>query len=598
VRQLLHPVGSSARRTRALLLSVGALAALAAWGWLRPRPSPPLARFTVALPTDQAMLPDVDGSSLAVSPDGRRLVYTGTAPNGASQLFLRELDQLESRPLLGTEGALNPFFSPDGLWVGFSTGSKLKKVALAGGAPIAITDAFNNRGATWGQGDVIAYDISNSSGLSIVPAGGGTPVPLTSLDTARQEISHRWPWMLPGGKAALFTIWRAASENPVEIAVVSLATHQVKRLIVGGTHAQYVPTGHLVYGTLDGSLMAVPFDLRHLEVTGTPVSILQGVLTKPSSGNSDFAVSPGGTLAYVSGKAVAASLALVDRAGKAELLRGGLANPESPRMSPDGRRIALDIAGGGTAFDIWTFSLGPSTLTRFTFAGSARYPFWSADGTRIFFSSDAPPAHTRSLFVKPSDGSGEATLLVTREGQVYDGTVSRDGRYLVYRESISNTGNMDLLARRLDGDTAAIPVVTSQFNERSPMLSPDGHWLAYTSNESGRDEIYVRAFPGSGGRWQVSNEGGTEPLWSPDGRELFYRTTDQFVSVTVQTSPSFAASSPKVMFRGRYLANNNHTNYDIAPDGHRFVMLKPSDDHADLVVVLNWFQELKARAGK
>jgi Tol biopolymer transport system component len=585
-------------RQSILFASLLALAALGAWGWARPRPSASLARFVVALPSSQMLVADVDGSSLAISPDGQHFVYTGTSANGVRQLYLRELGQLEARPISGTEDAINPFFSPDGQWVGFATTSKLKRVALAGGAPIAITDAFNNRGAAWGSKDVVIYDVSNTTGLSVVAAGGGTPEVLTTLDSARQEISHRWPAILPGGKAALFTIWRSASDNPVEIAVVSLETHKVKRLIAGGTHAQYAPTGHLVYGTLDGALLAVPFDLRRLEVTGAPVSILQGVLAKPSSGNSDYAIAPSGTLAYVTGKATSASLALVDRAGKEQVLGGTLSTPESPRVSPDGRRIAVDLAGTGTAFDIWIYSIGPSTLTRFTFGSNGRYPSWSPDGRQILFSAEAPPARIRSLFAKPSDGSGEATLLAARPGQLYDGVFSPDGRYLVYRETMSETGNMDLFALRLGGDTTPLPIVTTPFNERSPMLSPDGHWLAYTSNESGRDEVYVRAFPGPGGRWQVSNDGGSEPLWNPKGRELFFRSSDRFVSVSVQTSPAFSASSPTVLFSGRYIGNPNHTNYDIEPDGRRFVVLKSGDEHADLVVVLNWFQELKQRVGK
>ncbi len=578
----------------ALLIATG----LAGWGVLRPPPAARLARFTVALPPSQQLLPDLDGSSLAIAPDGQRVVYTGTSDSGGRQLYVRELGQLEARPIASTGNAVNPFFSPDGQWVGFATANKLKKVALAGGAPISIADAFNNRGAAWGPNDTVVFNVSNATGLSLVAAGGGTPAMLTTLDSARQEISHRWPAMLPGGKAALFTIWRSTSENPIEIAVVSLETHQVKRLIAGGTHPQYVPTGHLVYGTLDGALLAVPFDLKRLEVTGAPVSILQGVLAKASSGNSDYAVSPAGTLAYVSGKVATATLTLVDRAGKEQLLGAPLSNPESPRVSPDGQRITLDQAAAGTAFDVWIYGIRASTLTRFTFGGNARYPSWAPDGRQILFSSDAPPARIRSLFLKPADGSGEASLLVTRPDQIFDGVLSSDGRYLVYREIRSQTGNMDLTALRLGGDTTPLPIVTTPFNERSPTLSPDGRWLAYTSNESGRDEVYVRAFPGPGGRWQVSSEGGSEPLWSPKGGELFYRSSEQFISVPVQTSPAFAAGNPKVLFSGRYLANNNHTNYDIEPDGRRFVVLKSGNEHADLVVVLNWFQELRQRVGK
>jgi serine/threonine-protein kinase len=258
----------------------------------------------------------------------------------------------------------------------------------------------------------------------------------------------------------------------------------------------------------------------------------------------------------------------------------------------------LDIAGAGTAFDIWIYGLASFTLTRFTFGGNSRYPSWSSDGQHILFSSEAPPARIRSLFLKPSDGSGEGTILATRSGQLFDAVLSSDGRYLVYRETMSETGNMNVFAQHLGGDTTTIPVVTTPFNERSPMLSSDGRWLAYTSNESGRDEVYVRSFPGTGGRWQVSNNGGSEPLWNPNGRELFFRLNDQFLSASVQTSPSFLAGSPRVLFSGRYLANNNHTNYDIDPEGRRFVVLKGGDEHADLVVVLNWFQELRQRVGK
>jgi serine/threonine-protein kinase len=597
-----YPIGESRARDRRIVIGLGAAllvaGGLAAWGWSRPQPPAPLARFVVTLPQGQQLVADIDGSSLAISPDGQRVVYTGSADSGGRRLYLREFAQMEAKPIPGTEEALNPFFSPDGLWIAFTTANKLKKVALAGGSPISLTDAFNNRGAAWGPNDTLVYNVSNSTGLSLIAAGGGTPVVLTSLDSSRQEISHRWPSMLPGGRAVLFTIWRSAADNPVEVAVVSLQTHQIRRLIPGGTHAQYVPTGHLVYGTLDGALLAVPFDLKRLEVTGAPVSILQGVLAKSSSGNSDFAVSPTGTLAYVSGQVASATLALVDRSGKEQLLGGPLATPESPRFSPDGRRIALDQAGSGTAFDVWIYGIETSTLSRFTFGGNARYPGWAPDGRQILFSSEAPPARIRSLFLKPSDGSGEASLLAARPGQLFEGVLSPDNRYVVYRESQRETGNMDLFALRLGGDTAPLPIVTTQFNERSPMLSPDGRWLAYVSNESGRDEVYVRAFPGPGGRWQVSNGGGAEPLWGPNGGELFYRLGEQFISVLVQTTPAFAAGSPKVLFSGRYLSNNNHTNYDVDRPGRRFVMLKSGNEHADLVVVLNWFQELKQRLGR
>jgi serine/threonine-protein kinase len=573
-----------------LVASLAVIAAL--WGWLRPTPEPQLARFVVALPSDQGMFADHAGTTVAVSPDGARFVYVGDC-RGERCLFVREIGEFEARPLPGTENARGPFFSPDGRWVGFTSEDNLKKVALAGGSPLTITKAPSLRGATWTVDDVIVFAPTIESALWKVRAAGGLAEQITQIDAGENEIAHRWPEALPGGKAVLFTIFRKSNLDP-SIAVLSLETGELEPLLEGATHARYAKTGHLLCGTAEGALLAVPFDLTRLQVTGPPVSILDDLAVRGAvSGGAEFSVSDDGTLVYLSGAPGGSNLVLVDRQGVQQLLFEGVFVPLSPRFSPDGRRIALTTQEAGTQ-DVYIFDLSSRTRSRLTFEGENLYPVWSPDGERVLFSSERTGTQGRDLLWRSADGSGEAQPLLSLEGEQWEGLLSPDGSWLVYREVGEETGR-DILVVHLDDERNPRPLVRTPFNERAIALSPNGRWLAYVSDESGDDEVYVRPFPEAGGRWMISSGGGREPVWSPDGREIFYRSGARFISVAVETEPAFSIGTREVLFEPPLRSYPNRAAYDIHPDGDRFVMTTSGEGSTSLVVVLNWFEELRRR---
>jgi len=565
------------------LAAFGALA-----GWLRPSTLEPPRRFTVLLPSEQRLDLLHNGTVLALSPNGRYLVYVGTGQPGR-QLWLRGIDQLQARPIAGTEDARHPFFSPDGAWIGFWAQNKIKKVALAGGPPLTITDAPTMRGASWGPGDVILFANLNGPLLRVAAAGGAVDT-VTQLDTARAETWHRWPEIMPGGRAALFTI-QASGADGYQVGVVSLETGEVKHLLSRATHARYVPTGHLVYASAGGAMLAVPFAPRRLAVTGSPVSLLEGLLVRPS-GAAEFAVGGDGSMIYLSGAPPEQELVLVDRQGGERALTGKLKSPQGPRFSPDGRRVALTLTDGA-AQDVWIHDVSQGTLSRLTFEGQNFYPAWSPDGRKVAYSSTAA-GRDRDIYWKAWDGSGAEDTLVARPEEQWEVAFAPDGRSLVYRESHPKTAR-DIWFLPLQGDRTPQPLLTTPFEERAPSVSPDGRWLAYTSEETGREEVYVRPYPGAGGRWQVSTGGGQEPLWARTGRELFYRSGDSLIAVDVRPGPVFSVGSRRRLFQGRYAANNNYPNYDVHPDGRRFLMIKSQEGPSELVAVLGWFEELRRR---
>ncbi|NIN71747.1 MAG: hypothetical protein GTO46_07405 [Gemmatimonadetes bacterium] len=570
---------------------VAALAVIAAlWGWLRPAPEPQLARFVVALPPDQALAAGHAGTSIAVSPDGARFVYVGDCQGGRC-LYARAIGELEARLLPGTEDARDPFFSPDGRWVGFSAENKLKKVALEGGSPLPITGNPSQSGATWTVDDIIIFAPEPESGLWRVPAAGGAAEPITQIDAGSDTIAHSWPVALPGKKAILVTVAREA--HPPSIAVLSLETGELKPVRESATHARYAKSGHLLYSTADGDLLAVPFDLTRLRVTGPPVPILDDLAVKLVSGAGEFSISDNGTLVYLSGAPGVGDLVLVDRQGVEQLLVEELFVPLTPRFSPDGRRIALTSQRAGTQ-DVWILDLNSRILSRLTSEGVNYYPEWSADGTRVLFSSVRAGSRGRDLFWESADFGGEAQPLLSLDGNQWEGLLSPDGRWLVYREVGEETGR-DILAVPLDDGRNARPLVRTPFDERAIALSPNERWLAYVSDESGQDEVYVVPFPEGGGRRMVSSDGGREPVWSPDGRELFYRSGDKLISVAVETEPAFSIGTREILFERPYQSFMAAASYDIHPDGDRFVMITSGERSTSLIVVLNWFEELRRR---
>ncbi|MFY9529704.1 MAG: protein kinase [Candidatus Acidiferrales bacterium] len=594
--------GIRALGRRALILSTGALSLVAAitgvavWN-LKPSPSPPpkpVSRFTITLPPSQRLAGLESGPAVALSPDGTHLVYVA-AQGGTQQLYLRAMDSLEARPIPDTEGAINPFFSPDGQWVGFFADQKLKKVSVSGGAALTLGDATLPRGPSWSSHGMIAFAPTNVSVLQQVSDAGGTPQPLTRLE--KGDVSQRWPEFLPGGKAVLFATGPSAINfTNAQVAVQSLGTGERRNLIQGGTYPRYASSGHLLY-TQGGSLMAVPFDPQRLAVTGAAVPVLEGVLQSSSSGAAQYSLSATGSLVYVAGgvQAEQRRLVWVSRNGAEQPLAAPVHAYVNPRLSPDGRRVAVVIAEQET--QVWLYDLSRETLTRFTFEGNTNLnPAWTLDGKRIAFNSNKEGP--RNVFWQLADGSGGLERLTTSEYPHVPSSWSPDGQLLAFIEVNPTTG-LDIWVLRL-GDRKAQPFLRTRFNETSPRFSPDGRWLAYISDESGRYEIYVQPYPGPGGKWQISTEGGTEPVWNPNGRELFYRSGDKMMAVDIASQPSFAAGTPRMLFEGQYEPTPATTpNYDSPPDGQRFLMLKPVEQAqaapTQMNVVLNWFEELKRR---
>jgi serine/threonine-protein kinase len=569
------------------ILSAGA----AIWGWMRQTPSAQefTARFVVALAPEER-LAVASGGTLALSPDGRQIVYVGLGPGGP-RLYVRAMDQLDARPIPGTDGAASPFFSPDGRWVGFYAEGKLKKVALAGGPPLEFADApWFGRGASWGSNDIVLFTPTPGSGLHQVPAGGGMPQAVSTPDNEGGLVDHRWPEFLPGGTAVVVTCW-TGTLGDARIGVLSLETGAVKCLPLMGTNPHYAHTGHLVYAGADGSLMAVPFDLARLELTGTSVPILDGVDVQ-AGGAAEFALSRNGSLVYVSGASASRTLVTVDRQGMAQPLMEERGHFHDPRFAPDGRRVALTRAEGGN-HDVWVHDLERGTLSRLTFEGYNGGPIWTPDDKRVTFTSNR--AGTYDLFWTPADRSAPAEGLLIADGDQFPASWSPDGRSLVLIERSASAPGGDIWVLPLEGDGKPWAYLQTPFDEQSARLSPDGRWLAYSSDDSGRREVYVQAFPQTSGRWQVSTDGGTEPLWSRDGQELFYRSANKVVSVAIETEPVFGVGTREVLFEEAYVGRIVLANYDIHPDGERFVMIKTGEESGELIVVLNWFEELRRR---
>jgi eukaryotic-like serine/threonine-protein kinase len=575
------------------------VASLAVWN-LKPRPAPapsaPVSRSVFSLPPGDR-LARTDLPAVALSPDGSHMVYV--AGRGSThQLYLRAVDGFEAKPMPGTEGAVAPFFSPDGQWIGFFAESKLKKISINGGAPVSVCAAPLGIGASasWGTDGTIVFQYLTSGALWQVSAAGGTPKRLNTLD--KGELSSRWPEFLPGAKALLFAANTVIGWSTPQLALYRLDTGERRTLISGGTRPYYAPTGHLLY-VQGATLMAAPFDLQRMAVTGAPLPVVEGVMQSVTNGVAQYSVSENGSLAYVPGSILGGqnTLVWVDRRGAEQPLPAPPHGYRYPRLSPDGKRIAiaLDELGG----QVWVYDLARETLTRLTFeAGGTNSLAWTRDGKRLAFNSGAPP----NLFWQAADGSGKAERLTTSENQQNPSSWSPDGQALGYME-LDPATSWDIWVLRLS-DRKAQPFLRTASYETVPQFSPDGRWLAYVSDESGRFEIYVQPYPGPGGKWQISTDGGTEPVWNPNGRELFYRNGPKMMAVDITTQPSFSAGKSRMLFEGPYLSlTATIPSYDAAPDGQRFLMLKASEQEQSsnqINVVQNWFEELKRRvpAGK
>jgi serine/threonine protein kinase/WD40 repeat protein len=530
-----------------------------------------LMRLDVDLGADVS-LRSVAGADEIISPDGTRIVYVSQG-----RLFTRRLDQPNTTELAGTQGAYAPFFSPDGQWVGFFAQEKLKKISVEGGAAITLCDAPNGRGGSWGEDGNVITALNITGGLSRILSAGGPPTPETDLQSGEQ--THRWPQILPGGKAVLFTAHTAlVGFDGATIEVMSLVDHRRKTLVRGGMYGRYLPSGHLVYVNR-GTLFAVPFDVDRLEVHGTPTPVLDQIGYSTGTGSAQLDFSQTGMLIYRSGGAGAGLpiVAWLDGAGKAQPL---LAKPglySNPSLSPDGQRLAVDVVEGSGA-DIWVYDWQRDTMTRLTFNGSADSALWSPDGRYIIFR-----AVGEGLSVIRSDGAGKPQPLTLSKSNQFGWSFSPDGKRLAFMEQSSGTA-YDLWTVPLESDNVGLrarkPEVFLQTpaNEAFPSFSPDGRWMAHMSDESGTNQVYVRAFSDKGGKWQISNSGGIWPMWSRNGRELFFETLDNYIMAATYAvkGDSFVADKPRLWSEKQLgMARLGKRNVHLAPDGKRVVALMP-----------------------
>jgi eukaryotic-like serine/threonine-protein kinase len=592
----------------ALVLGLAAAlaAALAINSGAKPSSLAPML-LSAKLPPNTKLDVEVNGgeySILALARDGSRIAFVAGS-RGTRQLYLRAVDKLEATPLPGTQGASAPFFSPDGRWIGFFAHGKLLKISVDGGQPIELCDSGLNRGGVWCDDDTIVFSPSTSSGLVRVPSGGGKPTPLTTLEPGKQERTHRWPALLPGGEVA-FTVGTADKPGAYEdsrIDAVNVATGRRRPLVVGASMVRYAATGHLILGR-DNQLFAMKLADARGEAVVNASPVLHGVDGVETSGVVFFDIAQNGTLIYVERDPHAAERQLiqVDREGRAEPLPFPPREYHTPTLSPDGKRIAVGIGPGrGRASDIWIGELATGELTRLTFDGASAAPIWTPDGARVTFAVNTPGGN-ESFASKAADGTDQEIGLASFPASSARGPLSwsRDGRYLVYLQDGGAAGSSDLIYLSSE-DKQSHTIAATPAIEMGGTLSRDGHWLAYSSDATGQPEVYVQPFPGTGGKWQVS-EGGNAPRWSTDGRSIYYANADgAMMQVPVEAGATFAHGKARLLFETRYPLNSDtFTNYDVMP-GDRFIMVRTTSEmraSEQIDVVVNFFEMLKRTAPK
>jgi serine/threonine-protein kinase len=589
-------------RTAALASALGGALvlaiAMALWGWLRPGPAPVVNRYSLFLRSSEALQPSVNGSiNVALTADGKRVAYVGPG-EGGGRIWLRDHDKLRPVPIGGTEGGTSPFFAPDGRSIGFLVGGRtVKVISLGGGPAITLSDSINSSGGDWASDGYVYIEVD--SGLARIRATGGPAEPVYRIAPAKKEIGTEFPNVLPGAKGLVFRL-RHAGQAPTDydIMAMKLPGGEAHRLM-HGLYARYAAPGQLLVVTGDGKLLAVPFDPDKLAFTGPPVALLEGMRT--GGFESNLATSAEGTLVYVSGGSAGLERAFwVGRDGAVSPVDSTW-DPQailnSVSVSPDGKQLAVGLVRGA-AEDIWVKQLPAGTFSRVTFGDSIHNRVsWTADGRSVLYlvgsQSSGVPAVTRA------DGTGTPRILYQGPIGFGQAVSSHDGRWLLLRRAVSEEGNGDIYALR-PGDSTLTTLLATPNRETSPALSPDGKWLAYVSNESGKSEVYVRPFPDVGSaKWQVSLNGGFTPLWAHSGKELFYLDDSRnMVAVSVGTGTTFTVTGQKVLFTAAsYSFAGGYPTYDVAPDDSRFVMIRsvaPSAE-TELVLVQNWAEELKAR---
>ena len=550
-------------------------------------------RFEFMPPSNAGLLTSAAHRDMAISHDGRTLVYTTQL--GGPALYRRQMGQMDAVPLRGAESAMAPFFSPDDQWVGFlepGSFTRLKKVPVLGGPSVPVTQTkYGIYGAAWLADGTIVLGMG-ASGLVRVSANGGDAVELTKVDASRGELTHRWPAAVPGTSKVLFS---GGGSGPATafLAVADVATGTVTRLNLPGMMVQYAPTGHLVFATVDGPVRAVPFDVAQMAVRGSPVPVVEGVAVK-GSGGSNFTISRDGTLVYALGSGVTdnRSIVWVDRSGRETPIRAPARNYYYARVSPNGARLSLDIRDQEQ--DVWIWD-DRGTLMRLTADSEPdQYGLWTPDGQHVVFQSNR--SQKPGIYVVRADGIGSPRLLVT-QAAAFPNAVTPDGKSVIFRAA--GAAKNDLFIVQLEGSGTATPLLATEHDELNAAISPDGKWLAYQSDLQGRMDIWVRPFPDvNAGQVLVSTNGGSEPVWAPSGRELFYLSPDdKIMSVAVTAGKELVPSTPTVLFAAAsYYFGGLGRNYDVSPDGKRFVMVKnpatPAPSTTPLTFVLNWTTEL------
>ncbi len=576
------------RRTRsawlrgAALLAVGlAIGAVAGWLLTRRDEQPPrIARFAVNTTPDAPL--HLQQNSLAISPDGNHILYRARS-GSRSKLYLRGIDSLAAVPLAGTDDAYSSAFSPDGRWIAFVARNALWKVQREGGTPTKLADNINGLGVAW-QGDVIVANRSFSDGLLAVPAGGGAARQIVKANRERKEHAILWPDLLPDGRHVIATVWNAGAWDSARIIAYPMTGGPSKVVIEGGYFGRYSATGHLLF-MRDGNLMAVAFDPETLAVGASPVVMIKGVAHGTSDGDASFAVSAGGHLAYTPGGPTVPNdqLVWIDRDGKTAPMVPTIRRYGSVDVSPDGRTAAVTIED--STYDIWQLDLARDSLTRISYGSDDLEAVWTPDGERIVWMSSRTGVY--NLYWRAADNSSPEEAIMPSPQFQFAASVTRDGRSLLFGQTgkLSDVWMMPMDTRK------PVPLIVTEFNETYPVVSPDGRWLAYSSDRSGRDEVYITSFPTPGGSWQVSIDGGSSPRWFSDGKSIVYERDDQFFIVPIETGARPQPGKPRLLFEGPY-----DPEYCITPDG-RIAIIKegPRPTATQFNVVLNWGEELKRR---
>jgi serine/threonine-protein kinase len=584
---------------------------IAGWGWWRATRSapthPPL--WLSVQPSPEAVIERI-GSFPALSPDGTRLAFLVSGGDGVRRVATRRLDQNEVVTLAGTEGAVRPTFSPDGEWIAFNSNLKLRKISVHGGLPQALCDMSTaGFGGSWAEEDNIIAPLGVATGLSRIPAAGGAPTPVTTLKREQNELAHRWPQVLPAQQAILFSVYYTdRNYDDSDIEVLWLKTGQRKRIYRGGFFGRYLPSGHLVF-IHQNTLFAARFDAGRMSLESTPQPAIESIANSYDGGGS-FAFSRDGTAIYLSGsEQTARSIFWLDKSDKLQPLHTEPGIYGFPRLSPDGTRLAFSMENTQGGLDIWVKDLGRATTSRLTFLpGRNNAGAWSPDGKDIVFISAG--AESRGVYAIRADGTGEPQRMIGG-GKRTVSTFSPDGRRLAGFEP-NDGGGVDIwtapVERERDHLRLGQPetfVPSAGAIKLTPKFSPDGHWLAYQSNESGRNEIYVRPFPGPAGIRQISSGGGIHPMWSNDGRELFFVALDNRIMVVDYSTNTgaFVFDQPRVWAETRMLNLGSPpvSVIDLAPGGKRFAVILYADGSAEpkrithLTFLLNFFDEVKQR---